>query len=107
MAENIIGTSGSSGSSGLYMDSGITTNIIIKKYIIFDYSEIHKINFNEVYETSQDTLRKSIDGMKTFIKYDDTIPNSIQLIENKSQEYTYQEIITILSTNEWTKPITI
>jgi hypothetical protein len=76
-----------------------------RRYVIFDYSEVNKINFLQVMETSADTLRKSIDGTKTFVKYDGVMPSSVNSLHSKSQEYTHSEIITILSTSEWTEPI--
>lgn len=32
-----------------------------RKYVVFDVTEIEKIDFNEVMETSEETLRKSVD----------------------------------------------
>lgn len=82
-----------------------TTNTILpKKYVIFDCSEIYKIQFNQVLETSVDTLRKSLDGTKTFIKYEGEMPPCVVLINSKSQEYTQEEIINILNTSEWYNP---
>jgi hypothetical protein len=72
------------------------------KYIIFECNEINKIDFNEVRETSSETLRKSIDGTKTFIKYEGETPNSIMDLLTKSIEHTQQEMLNILSTDEWT-----
>lgn len=43
-----------------------------RQYIIFNCSEINLINFSEVLQTSQDTLVKSIDGNKTFVKWEST-----------------------------------
>ena len=40
-----------------------------RHYVIFQYSEIINIDFDEVLETSIDTVRKSVDGTKTFVKY--------------------------------------
>jgi len=71
------------------------------KYVIFECNEINKIDFNEVKETSSETLRKSIDGTKTFIKYEGEIPNSIIDLLTKSIEHTQQEMLDILSTDEW------
>ena len=72
------------------------------KYVIFECNEINKIDFNEVKETSSETLRKSIDGTKTFIKYEGETPNSIIDLLTKSIEHTQQEMLDILSTDEWT-----
>ena len=70
------------------------------KYRIFDLSEADKINFNEVFETSIDTLRVS-NSDKTFVKYIGNTPNSVQTLETKSEEYNKQEISDILLTQDW------
>ncbi len=72
------------------------------KYIIFDFSEADKINFNEVKEDSIETLRKSIDGIKTFVKYDSSMPESVNNLLTKSREYYNFEFLEILATEEWT-----
>ena len=41
-----------------------------RKYVIFEVSEIDAIDFSQVLETSAETLRKSVDESKTFIKYE-------------------------------------
>jgi hypothetical protein len=75
------------------------------KYVIFNCSELFKINFNEVKETSNSTLRRSIDETKTFVKFVGETPQSINNLETKTELFTHSEIIDILSTSEWTKPI--
>jgi hypothetical protein len=70
------------------------------KYRIFDLSEADKINFNEVFESSIDTLRVS-NTDKTFVKYIGNTPNSVQTLETKSEEYNKQEISDILLTQDW------
>jgi hypothetical protein len=73
----------------------------MRKYIIFDVSEINKINFNEVLENSQSTLRYSLDGTKTFIKWEDIEPSFLSNLLTKSRIYTLVEISEILLTSEW------
>jgi hypothetical protein len=73
-----------------------------RRYIIIPVSEINNINFTEVLETSPETCRFSVDGSKTFVKYEGTQPSSVTAITSKSQEYTHSEILDILSTEEWT-----
>jgi hypothetical protein len=77
-----------------------------RKYVIFDCSELPSVNFSEVMETSADTVRKSVDESKTFVKYEGTQPASVAALTTKSQEYTHEEILAILSTSEWTAPLT-
>ena len=72
-----------------------------RTYLIIDASEISKVNFDVVLETSEDTLRKNVDGTKTFVKYEGEMPQSLQALTTASQPYTHQEIISILNTLEW------
>jgi len=75
-----------------------------REFMIFNVSELNKINFNEVLETSIDTVRKSVDLTKTFVKWDGTMPNCVNNLTTKEGPYTYDEILVILATPEWTDP---
>ena len=75
-----------------------------RRFVIFNVTEISQIDFTQVYETDIDTVRKSVDETKTFVKYDLPEPSSVTALTTKSQEYTYDEILQILSTPEWTPP---
>lgn len=76
-----------------------------RNYVIFDVTELPTIDFTQVLETSADTVRKSIDGTKTFVKWDgEVVPSCVEALTTKSQYYTYEEILNILSTEEWTSP---
>jgi hypothetical protein len=75
-----------------------------RRFVIFNVTEISQIDFTQVYETDADTVRKSVDETKTFVKYDLPEPSSVTALTTKSQEYTYEEILQILSTPEWTPP---
>jgi hypothetical protein len=76
-----------------------------REFMIFSVTELPNIDFNEVKETSIDTVRKSINGTKTFVKWDgEIIPSSVESLTTKEGPYTYDEIIVILSTEEWTNP---
>jgi hypothetical protein len=70
-------------------------------YVIFDYNEVDKINFNEVSETSKDTLRLSVDKLKTFIKWIGNEPLCVSNLNSKSIIYNHTEILNILSQPEW------
>jgi hypothetical protein len=77
---------------------------INRRFMIFSISEISNINFEEVLETSTDTIRKSINETKTFIKWDGEMPLCVSNLITSEGPYTYDEIITILQTEEWTDP---
>lgn len=73
--------------------------------MIFNVSELSNINFNEVLETSIDTVRKSVDETKTFVKWDGEMPECVSTLTTKEGPYTYDEILQILSTPEWSTPM--
>lgn len=79
-----------------------------RNFMIFSTSETGSIDFTEVLETSTETLRLSVDGSKTFVKWDgETIPTSVDSLTTKDGPYTYEEISTILQTSEWVEDIEI
>ena len=75
-----------------------------RRFMIFNVSELNQIDFNMVLETSADTVRKSVDELKTFVKWDGTMPTCVSNLTTKEGPYTYEEILTILATSEWTNP---
>ena len=76
-----------------------------KYYVIFNVSELDKIDFDQVFETSAETVRKSVDETLTFVKYaTDEMPSSVASLETKVGPYSHTEILEILSTPEWTNP---
>jgi hypothetical protein len=49
-----------------------------REFMIFPVSELDKIDFAQVLETSAETVRKSVDGLKTFVKWNGTdIPSCV------------------------------
>jgi hypothetical protein len=81
-----------------------TQNYETREFMIFNVSELNQIDFTQVHETSQDTVRKSVDETKTFVKWDGEIPSSVASLITKEGPYTYEEILNILATEEWTDP---
>ena len=71
-----------------------------RKYVIIDSSDVPSVDFDQVQETSTQTLRFSLDGEQTFVKFEGSTPD---FLEGKTQ-YTHSEILTILATDEWTDP---
>ena len=103
-----------------------------RRYLVIPTSITGSIDFNQVLESSVETLRLSIDGTKTFVKYPVSVvtasyeeyhedienpgtftTSSIQagvygrpsIYDNSYPEYTHSEILDILATEEWTQPI--
>jgi len=77
-----------------------------RTYLIIPTSELPKVDFSQVCETSAETVRKSVDETKTFIKWDNNEPSPsfISNLTGTEGPYTNQEILTILATEEWTSP---
>lgn len=102
-----------------------------RRWLIIPTSMTGSINFDTVHENSAETLRVSLDGLKTFVKYDvqiveetqtitvpdpETGENSVTVIEagvygrpsfysEELVECTHEEILDILAGPEWTSPI--
>ena len=74
-----------------------------KYYVIFNVSELDKIDFSQVFETSIETVRKSVDETLTFVKYaTDEMPSSVSSLDTKQGPYSHEEILEILLTEDWT-----
>ena len=74
-------------------------------YVIFDTTETGSVNFTEVKETSIHTLRLSVSGSQTFVKYEgNTMPTSVSSLTTKEGPYSHTEILNILTGSEWTDP---
>jgi hypothetical protein len=68
-----------------------------RRYLIIPTSILGDINFNEVGETSMDTVRKSLDGTKTFVKYDITVIDVDYDTEIINAETNETQIVTVLA----------
>jgi len=72
-----------------------------RRWVIFDTSETGSIDYSQVMQTSSETLRLNISGSKTFVKYEGDQPSSVTSLSSKSEEYTHQEILNVLTGSEW------
>jgi hypothetical protein len=103
-----------------------------RRWLVIPTSLTGSINFNEVLQTSE-SLRLSVDGSKTFVKYEinqvtasyDSISYDAEtgqetrytveagvygrpsFYSEEYTEYTHSEILKILNTAEWTTPFNI
>jgi hypothetical protein len=102
-----------------------------RRYLIIPTTITGSIDFNQVGETSVDTLRLSVDGLKTFVKYDVVVEpedRTVTYINAETgeeetytvtagvygrpsiyspeySEYTHSQILEVLATSEWTAPM--
>jgi hypothetical protein len=71
-----------------------------RTYVIINASDVPQVDFAEVLETSEDTLRWSVDGTQTFVKFEGATPD---FLVGKTQ-LTYEEILDLLDNPSWTHP---
>ena len=72
----------------------------MRNYVIIDASEVSSVDFNQVLETSADTLRYNLAGTQTFVKFEGDTPS---FLAGKTT-YDRSEMLTILSGSDWTDP---
>ena len=109
----------------------MSTQFPNRRWLIIPTTATGSIDFNKVLESSLESLRLSVDGTKTFIKYEITeVPVTCQtesinaltgepevctteagvygrpnIYQEGDIEYNHEEILAILSTEEWTIPL--
>jgi len=73
-------------------------------YITINMSEIALVDFSQVMETSKDTIRLSVDGLETVLKWKGSEPLFVSTLISYEGPYTHEEILVIMATPEWTDP---
>ena len=70
-----------------------------KKYVIIEKSYVDSIDFQQVIETSKATLRYSIDGTKTIVKFIGDVPSFL----DGETIHSHSEILEIINNpdNGW------
>lgn len=75
-----------------------------RQYVIFNVSELDKIDFDQVLETSAETVRKSVDGTLTFVKWDGDVPACVESLTTKGEYLTHSEVLAEMATATWSAP---
>ena len=70
-------------------------------YIIINMTEIGLVDFNSVLETSQATVRISVDGTQTVLKWEGSEPSFVASLSSYDGPYTHSEILSIMATTAW------
>ena len=76
-----------------------------RRYMVFNVTELDQIDFSTVLETSAQTVRKSVDETKSFVKWENEMPACVSGLTTKEGPYNHSEILAILSGEEWTAPM--
>lgn len=101
-----------------------------RRWLVIPADQVANVDFNQVLESSADSLRYSVDGSQTFIKYEvqviaedytqtfldpETNEESTSTVlagtygrpsiyNGLYPEYNHQEILELLATEAWTAP---
>ena len=71
-----------------------------RTYVIINTTDVASIDFNQVIESSENTLRQNLAGTKTFVKFEGKTPDFLK----GKPKHSHSEILEILSTDEWSAP---
>lgn len=69
-------------------------------FAFFDVDYLYLVDFSAVLETSTETVRKSVDGTKTFVKWEGQEPSFVSQIPNVAV-LNYDDAFSLLKTPEW------
>lgn len=69
----------------------------MRTYCILNSSELSRVDFSQVLQTSADTLGYSTDGSKFLVKFEGDTPSFLI----GEPQYTHEEILQVLSGPEW------
>ena len=72
-----------------------------RQYVIINASDVSSVNFDDVLETSGDTLRYNVAGDETFVKYEGPKPRCLYGKDTLS----HSAMLTVLSGEAWTTPM--
>jgi len=70
-----------------------------RQYVIINSADVSSVNFEDVLETSSDTLRYNVAGDETFVKYEGPKPRCLYGKDTLS----YSAMLTVLSGEAWTE----
>lgn len=102
-----------------------------RRWLVIPADQVANVDFNQVLESSADSLRYSVDGTQTFVKYEvnvveETYTQTFLNLETNEEEsytveagvygrpsiyngtypeYNHQEVLELLATEAWTTPM--
>ena len=76
----------------------------MKTYAILSIGDLLNIDFSQVEESNENTVRISLDGLEFVIKYTTTPTFIADGSVLPLQVLTYEEALALMQTSEWTDP---
>jgi hypothetical protein len=74
-------------------------------YAIININDLDNVDFIQVIETNEDTIRKSLDGLKFVLKWNETPSFIADGSVVPLQILTHSECLDLMSTSEWSNTI--
>ena len=80
---------------------------IADTYAIINIADLSNVDFSQVGETDETTIRKSLDETQFVLKWDiePTFITDGSIVP--LQNLTHQEALTLMATSEWSEPIPV
>ena len=72
-----------------------------RQYVIINAADVSSVNFDDVLETSSDTLRYNVAGDETFVKYEGPKPRCLYGKDTLS----HSAMLTVLAGEAWTQEL--
>jgi len=71
----------------------------MRKYIIINTSELSRLNFDQLKQSSENTVRKNLANDKAIVSYQGAVPDGLA----GKTEYTNEELLVIINdvNNGW------
>ena len=76
-----------------------------RTYTILNISDLAKVDFTQVGETSENTIRKSLDETQFVIKYNNTPTFISDGTVSPIQVLNHTEVLELMSTDQWSEPM--
>lgn len=76
-------------------------------YAIININDLSKVDFSQVGQTSQYTVRKSLDGSMFVLKWEQTPTFISDGTIKPLQVLTHSECLDLMETSEWTETVQI
>jgi len=73
-----------------------------RTYMICSISDLGLVDFASVNQTSQETVRKSIDQTKFVLSWEGNQPEFVSTLTSTQGPYTHSEVLSLMETPEWT-----
>jgi len=80
---------------------------IAETYAIINIEDLENIDFSQVGETSENTIRKSLDESQFVLKWNSTPSFIADLTVIPVQILTHSEAVELMATEAWSEPIEI